>query len=280
MFARLLIRSIAASVPVIQLHNQDTYKHLYNYYSVDDKLQRSDILKYFVGYKVENEKSLDGLIPESLTLDQFVVLCELLNTPKRRLLLAFKTLDLDSNQVLTRQEMNAISVVEKDMSYKDFQTWIEKLQDTVCLIKFRAHAVNNKIEPLKVAQLLMLAKPLPNSIKKHHGNINCDSLTFKEFSDLWKLLNENEKLHDVLAFLGPKNIDFPLFERAIVAASASSNFTVSTNTCSLLFQLLDTDKSGFLDNKEIINFFESKFDSRNELKLVHCFKKAKESLEF
>ena len=279
MFRQFLKRSLFLAVPGIQLHNQDTYRNLYNYYAQDNKLERSNILKLFVGFTPE-DKSLDGLIPASLSMDQFVVLCELLNTPRRRLLLAFKTLDLDNNQMLTKEELHAISVIDKDMSYKEFQIWVEKLQDAFCLIKFKNHAVDGKIDPTSVAKLLMLSKPVPNSIKKHAEQLKCDSLNFKEFSELWKLLSETDKLHDVLAFLGPKNIDIILFERAVLAAASSSGFTVSPKTNKLLFQLMDVDHSGFLDNKEIINFFEAKFDARNEWKIVHCYKKAKESLEF
>ena len=280
MLKQILKRSLFAVVPAIQLHNKDTYKDLYRYYTDTNALKRSDILEMFVGFKVEGDKSLESLIPESLSFDQFVVFCELLNTPKRMLQLAFQTLDTNENKMLSKEEMHAISVVDKDMSFKDFQNWTEKLQDTLCLIKFKAHAVNGKIEADNVAKLLMLAKPLPNSIKNHLESLDCEGLNYREFSEIWKLLNEGDKLHDVLAFLGPKNINLELFERAISATSSSSGFTVSTNSTKLLFRLLDVDNSGLLDDKEIIDFFEAKFDARNESKIVHCFKRAKESLEF
>ena len=64
MFRQILKRGIFGAVPAVQLHNQDTYKNLYNYYAEDNKLKRSNVLKLFVGFTPEDDKSLDTLIPE------------------------------------------------------------------------------------------------------------------------------------------------------------------------------------------------------------------------
>eukprot|EP00834_Sanchytrium_tribonematis_P006275 NODE_445_length_7306_cov_0.516997.p4 type:complete len:293 gc:universal NODE_445_length_7306_cov_0.516997:343-1221(+) len=280
MLRQILTKSLFLAAAPIHLHNQHTFKQLYNYYANNDKLGRNEILKLFVGTEVNDDKSLSTIIPDHLTFKQFAVLYELLSTPRRRLLLAFKTLDVDGNQILTKDELSAISVVEKDMSFKDFQSWLEKLQETFTQLKFKTHSEDGKISGSTVSKLINLVKPLPKSISKNGDLLASELLNSKEFSDIWKILNESEKLHDVLAFLGPKNIDLPLFSRAINAAASSSGFTVAPNTSSFLFSLLDVDKSGHLDSKEIINFFESHFDARSGSKLVHCFNQAKESLEF
>ena len=278
-FVKQLVRKSLFGVAAIQLHHQDTYKHLYSYYAKDSMMTRSELLKMLCGYAFE-DKVVYSMLPDAINEEQLIVLLELLNTPKRRLALAFKTLDLDGNQVLTKEELSSICISHKDMSFKEFQSWIEKLQESIVTAKFNAHAVNGKIDSKTVAKLLMLAKPLPNSIKSHSEELTAAPMSLKDFSDIWKLLNEQEKLHDVLAFLGPKNIDLPLFEKALTAVTQSSGFTISKSTCTFLFELLDTDNSKFLENKEIINFFEAKFDARNQNKVVHCFNKAKESLEF